>query len=710
MPAQWKKCWKISRHHTTDRFHYYFRSMRLFSIIFLSLQWIFAYQLMGQEEIDGLDSARLLEKIEIRAFAHGRPLEEIPSSIGQVSEIQLNRFSNANLLPTLNTIPGVHMEERSPGSYRLSIRGSSLRSPFGVRNVKVYWNGIPLTDAGGNTYLNLLDFSSVNHIEVVRGPGSSLYGAGTGGILLSETKPKKNGASVEMAGGSFGFRRFGAGYEMGTSKKFLKLNLVRQGSEGYRKQSAMERNFFQINAATAISPRTTLAVNSFYSQLEYQTPGGLTFAQFIADPTQARPAGGPNPGAVEQQARVQNKSWLGGLQLDHDWNNQWSTSVVAFGNITAFSNPAIRNYEERAEKGAGIRTITGFDFEFGRLSLGLETQTGSGVVKVFQNLSGAKGNQTSAVNLPAVTSTIFLQSDWNLPAKIFLTTGFSLNRYKTTFDQSIPDQFSDEQRSNIVMVPRLALLKKFGQSTVIFAGYGEGFSPPTSAEIFPSTAVYNKNLKAERGVNAEVGTRTKWKGLGLDLVAYRFRLRNTIVVKRDESGADYFFNSGNTLQNGVELMLSYRQPSRQSWASNFRPWISFTLSDYQFENYIQNSQDYSGNRLTGTPGRYGVAGLDYNSSKGFYFNLTATYSDEVPLNDANTVFANEYYLFGARAGFRGSLWNRAVDFFLGSENISDRRYSLGNDLNATGGRYFNAAAGRSFFAGLSINLATIANQ
>ena len=79
------------------------------------------------------------------------------------------------------------MEERSPGSFRLAIRGSSLRSPFGVRNVKVYWNGIPFTDAGGNTYLNLFDFNSIANIEVIKGPGGSMYGAGTGGVVLLES-------------------------------------------------------------------------------------------------------------------------------------------------------------------------------------------------------------------------------------------------------------------------------------------------------------------------------------------------------------------------------------------------------------------------------------------------------------------------------------------------------------------------------------------
>ena len=60
------------------------------------------------------------------------------------------------------------MDERSPGSYRLNIRGSSLRSPFGVRNVKIYYDGIPFTDPGGNTYLNQLGFYNIQSVEILK--------------------------------------------------------------------------------------------------------------------------------------------------------------------------------------------------------------------------------------------------------------------------------------------------------------------------------------------------------------------------------------------------------------------------------------------------------------------------------------------------------------------------------------------------------------
>src|SRR5690606_27814540 len=90
------------------------------------------------------------------------------------------------------------------GSYRISIRGSSLRAPFGVRNVKIYYNGIPFTDPGGTSYLNQLGYNNVNSLEIIKGPAGSLYGAGTGGILLLKNNPDyfQPGASVSYITGT----------------------------------------------------------------------------------------------------------------------------------------------------------------------------------------------------------------------------------------------------------------------------------------------------------------------------------------------------------------------------------------------------------------------------------------------------------------------------------------------------------------------------
>ena len=111
------------------------------------------------------DSLYTLSGVAVKGFETNRKLLETPASISIIDEKAIQRFSGNSLVAVANTIAGVRMEERSPGSYRLSIRGSLLRSPFGIRNIKIYVDDIPFTDAGGNTYLNLIDPAALGSVE-----------------------------------------------------------------------------------------------------------------------------------------------------------------------------------------------------------------------------------------------------------------------------------------------------------------------------------------------------------------------------------------------------------------------------------------------------------------------------------------------------------------------------------------------------------------
>jgi iron complex outermembrane receptor protein len=665
--------------------------------------WLTMCKTLIAQEVNS-DSSRLLQSVEVRAFEHQKPLDEIPASVVIIGKQELDRFGNNSFLPALNINPGIRMEERSPGSYRLSVRGSSLRSPFGVRNVKIYWNEIPFTDPGGNTYLNLIDFSSVNNLEVIKGPGSSLYGAGTGGVLLMSSRPESERARLEITRGGYNLFRAAGNMQWGNSKRYLKVTLARQSSDGYRRQSAMERNFAQVIARTVLGKKSTLSFLGFSSKLNYQTPGGLTLAQYEADPAQARPAGGPFASAEDQHAAVNNRTSFGGITFEHEWSDRFTTSFIVYGNNTNFENPAIRNYEVRKELSAGMRVVNKLKFKNGMFAFGLENQSGHSEINVFQNNSGVKGTQTSSGRAPTALRMGFVQADFDLPASFFLTTGLSLNNYVTRFKQTVPDVFSATQRAKTIAVPRIALSKKFGKQVTTYLSIADGYSPPTTAEIYPSTAVYNEALQAERGRNLEAGLRGTVGPLNFSFATYRMNLNNAIVLRRDDSGADYFINSGKTRQQGIEANMNLRFRERKDWLRNFGGWISHSRNNFKFVDYLKYDVDLSGNRLTGTPGQISVAGIEFKPEKGFYFNFTGNYVSRIPLDDANTVFASSYYVFSARFGYNFKFKNHYAELFAGAENLTDRKYSLGNDLNAAAGRYFNAAPGRTVFGGLVIKI------
>jgi iron complex outermembrane receptor protein len=153
------------------------------------------------------------------------------------------------------------------------------------------------------------------------------------------------------------------------------------------------------------------------------------------------------------------------------------------------------------------------------------------------------------------------------------------------------------------------------------------------------------------------------------------------------------------------LMVNWQPDIAGSVLSSLKLWSGLTLNQYEFKDYTKDNVSYSGNQLTGTPKRVLTGGADLLFAKGFYLNLTASYTSEIPLNDANSVYAKSYTLLGAKAGYKNHL-SRKVPFelFAGADNLLDETYSLGNDLNAFGGRYYNAAFARNFFFGLKLGV------
>jgi iron complex outermembrane receptor protein len=101
------------------------------------------------------------------------------------------------------------------------------------------------------------------------------------------------------------------------------------------------------------------------------------------------------------------------------------------------------------------------------------------------------------------------------------------------------------------------------------------------------------------------------------------------------------------------------------------------------------------------------SGIDISMQNGLLATLSYYYSDKIPLNDANNEYANAYHLLGAKIGYQNTVKKKLeYKISVGAENLLDEKYSLGNDINGFGGRYYNAAPGRNFFASVSFHFFT----
>jgi iron complex outermembrane receptor protein len=278
----------------------------LFRFVFCLSVWLACAGLQAQEKIS-IDSGSVqnLEEVKIQAYGANTAAFIVPASIAVLSKRDLNRHSTYSLLPSFNSVSGVRLEERSPGSYRLSIRGSLLRSPFGVRNVKVYLDDFILTDAGGNSYLNLLDVASLGGAEIIKGPAGSIYGAGTGGALLLKSAGVDSrdsaGWKINIGTGSYSTIQESVQYQARTPGMKLGVTQSHFQSSGYRDHSGIRKDLIQLRAQLQSSALLQTDLLVLYSDLNYKTPGGLTLAQLSVNPRQSRPATPVLPSARDQQ-------------------------------------------------------------------------------------------------------------------------------------------------------------------------------------------------------------------------------------------------------------------------------------------------------------------------------------------------------------------------------------------------------------------------
>ena len=681
----------------------------LITILFLSQLFFLKAQQTAQ------DSSQTLQEVTVKAYEQNRKLMQVPASIAVINKAQLLRFNNTNILPALNSNPGIRMEERSPGSYRLNIRGSSLRAPFGVRNVKTYYNDIPYTDPGGNTYLNQLSFYNIQSAEVIKGPGSSLYGAGTGGVLLLKTNQSnwQSGLSFDFGAGHWGLNSLNTNLRLGTDAVQNTLNYSQLSSNGCRDHSELDRKVFTWDLNANLSDKGRITTHFLWGDLFYQTPGALTLAEYNANPRAARPRVGPVPGAAESKAAIYQKMFLAGITFNQKFSAEWQNTTSFYGASTRLLNPSVRNYGRANEPNTGGRSFFEFSKKFSEQTklnviAGVEFQQGISSVRIYSNKEGNPDTLQTDDEINNKVFSAFTQATLEFAKNWIVTAGVSVNAQNLTITRlSATPVIEQKRKYENEAAPRLAILRQFAKTFSAYASVARGFSPPTTAELLPSSGIIATDLNAEEGINYEVGVRGSFNRgrIYFDVNAFRFGLNNTIVQRRDASGADYFVNAGSTKQLGVESFFSW-QVTRNSggFVSNCKIWLSHTWNDFTYDDFKQVANDYSGNNLPSVPPQVAAAGVDLGTKNGIYLNVNYYYADKIPLNDANTNYASSYSLLGARAGWKKNLHPKTLlELFIAADNILDEKYSLGNDINAFGGRYYNAASTFNFTGGIALH-------
>lgn len=639
-----------------------------------------------------------LEALEVTATRLTETAATAPFSVALEVRSPLERTSDpgASLETVLRHLPGLWVRDRENFSLgeRLSVRGMGARAGFGVRGVQVVLDGIPLTLADGQAPLTIVDPSLVRRAELVRGPASAAWGNGSGGVLFLSTVPE-HGEEVQarIVGGSYGLLRAeaeGHGTVAG-GRAGLALSHVRR--EGYRLHSAFEVT--RARAFYAAQPRPGLDVRGV-AALEWapfqQHPGALTAEEFAADPRQAQTL------FVDRAAGKDSRQLQAGLAL-RAATPLGTLRASSFGLVRRLDNPLPFAYIDVARTAGGLRLALEREDGPLRWTLGADANLQRDDRQNWVNQAGERGDLRLDQLETVTNAAAFAQGAYRLGA---LTLSAGLRHDRTRFaadDRFLADGDASGSRTLAAWSPSAGLSLRLGPA-LFFASASTAFETPTTTELVnrpDGGGGFNPDLRPQRTRGLEAGVRgTDRAGrLYVDLAVYRLAVEDQLTPFQGPDGRTFFRNVEGARHDGLELALEGRL------APGLRLGGTYAWSRFAF---TEDAGTLAGNRLPGVPEHRGTLRAELARGPAFV-HLSALLAGPVWTDDANTTRADGFVTADLRAGLTGLAAGRAlVQPFVQIQNLTDARYAGSINPNATAGRYFEPAAGRSVQAGLSVRV------
>jgi len=688
-----------------------------------------------------------LAPIVVTATRIAESSADLPVSIDRVDALTLHRGQvQENLSESLVTVPGVSAQSRQnyAQDLQLSIRGFGARSSFGVRGVRLYSDGIPGTMPDGQGQFSQFDISSADHIEVLRGPFSALYGNSSGGVIAIFTQDAPPGyqAGAAVDYGSFNAQR----YAVNTGGDNGIVNYVVDAShfqtDGYRVHSDAERN--HLNAKLRFEPtassKLTLVANAVQTPF-VDDPLGLTQAQVAANPTSA------GVGAIQYNSRKNLSQEQVGVAYDDQLNSNDSVTATAYtGHRDTMQFQAIPQATQAAAPlypGAVIalnrayygldlhatdqRDVAGMPFKFtGGIAYDDLEEGRKGYANYIGSELGVQGALRRDEANHVYDFDQYLQAEWDPTERWLLIAGVRNNAVDVTSHGHLPVLDAADSRLHFGAVNPVAGVTYRASSAInAYASYGKGFETPTLNDlayrsINGSLPGLNTALKPARSNNYEIGIKAGTDRVRADLAAFYIKTVDELAVLENSSGRTVDQNIGATTRRGLELALD------GNWAGGFSARLAYTyIRAVVAESYytcvaapcnplpalgggapvdpatpLPATYRYvgAGSYLPAVPMNFLYTGLTWSYvPMGFSATMEVESRARIYADDRNSASAPSYWLANLRGGFEQDSKHWHFSEYVRLDNVANRAYIGSVIVNETNSRFFEPAPGRTAY-------------
>lgn len=614
-------------------------------------------------------------------------LQKFAGSRTLMSTDAIQESGASNIEDALRHVPGVQVTDNS------SSGGSSMSLNIGVRGLDgrfsprstVLVDGIPLAVAPyGQPQLSFapISLNSIESIDVVRGGGAVRYGPqNVGGIINFNTKAIP---TVTLTGDatirSNSFSHGGSNQQYsafigGQRDNGIGMALLYSGSDGsgWRQHSNEHFNDLSLKTRYEIDPHAEFYGALGYYETNVEVPGGLSAAQYAADPFQSQRTHDFWQGR-RSSVDIGYLNTLSGdreVEIKSYFNSSFRVSGLAnnFDSNATTINLQPRNYDvfgfeprftQRLQTGNWRHDITvGYRY----------LREGSSENSYDQDLNDSESTLKRSSENNSYANSVYIDDQiiWH---KWHITPGLryesvNINRYNNLNGY-------DDGESYRQPLPALGIAYIVSPALTLFANYNTSFGSVQFLQL--NLQDYGNQLQAEVAKTVEMGFRWNQNGLKWDATVFNLRFNNQI-----EYVNPYYINQGKTYHRGLETSAEYALEKFNPSLSGLSVYATYAYTKATLESAESGAQ--IGNDLPFYSRNVDTQGIRYQRNN-WTFNLSSTHQSGQYADDANTIPESANGSNGWMPGYR--LWNVQIDWksnpksgldlSTGINNVTDSRY------------------------------------
>jgi iron complex outermembrane receptor protein len=607
------------------------------------------FPLFAQKENPDTTNIRKLQEVVIIANKLPVTLKHYPGSVSVVNKSTLSIMPRGIAVnEALRLVPGVRIDNQHDAErIHLSIRGQGILTENGIRGIGVVLDGIPLNDPSGFVPdLYDVDWSTVQNIEVLRGPFASLYGeGGAAGVIYITTEnggKKPFGGYVSQTVGSHAFYKTLAQLNGKTNHMDYRISFSRTGGNGSRNHQAFWGNILyeKIN----FYPAKKIKITQILSHSDYfqQNPEGLNLQQLAENPNQANPDARP----YNEYQKTNRTTW--GIIGNYSINKNQSLRLTAYLRPWRYKETSNKAAEYCNYNSPGVNTQ--YTIHFGNK---LKHTIGIGFDFKWQNIamyklkSVANPDRVESLNETNLETDTLLANQLISQNSIGAYALYQLQLGKLNFSGSVRYDNMDNTLTDKMMAADTATTSKnfnqlsgrvgmsysWSNAFTGFADWSQGFIPPSTEELSSNPLAYygfNTHLVPATSHSIEMGFRGfVGNKFYYEITGFIMKTKNDFFrfKQRGRGNQEVFYgNAGNSNRKGVEVYFLYRI------LKNLKLQVAYTYADYKYTsasidpvytdtNYVLTTPPAPGQWLPNSPRHQLYAEVDYTILKNLKVNF-----------------------------------------------------------------------------------------